>query len=114
MHRTSLPDDGGMLFIFPDVQLRSFWMAYCVVDMDLIFLDPKGRITALHRMKVLPPQREDESALDYEFRMHEVACWSVYPAQFAIEFHAGSLDRLGLRVEEVIPLDLPRLKAMAR
>ena len=112
MHRTELAPDGGMLFIFPRPEVRSFWMANCLIDIDLIFLDARGRITALHRMKAEPPRREDEDIIDYESRMKPH--WSGMPAQFAIELQAGSLDRLGLSLEERIELDLPRLKALAR
>ena len=112
MHRTELAADGGMLFIFPRPEVRSFWMANCLIDIDLIFLDGRGRITALHRMKAEPPRREDEDMADYESRMKPH--WSGNAAQFAIELQAGSLDRLDLKLEERIELDLPRLKALAR
>lgn len=111
-HRTEIPADGGMLFIFADSQVRSFWMADCLVPMDLIFLDPQGRVTATHRMSVEPPRREDETLDAYERRIARYG--SVYPAQFAIELRAGSVERLGIRFDERIELDLRRLKALAR
>lgn len=114
MHRTSIPDDGGMLFVFPDAQKRSFWMAYCLVDMDLIFLDARGRVTATHRMKTQAPRGADESRFAYEQRMRSTDYASRFAAQFAIELKAGSLDRLKIAVEDRIDLDLARLKAAAR
>ena len=115
MHRESIPDDGGMLFIFPDVRLRDFWMAYCLIDIDIIYLDAQGRVTATYRMKAHPPREEDETEETYEWRLHEAAQYpSNYPAQFAIELPAGSLDRLNLNVEDKIALDLARLKAAAQ
>jgi len=114
MERESIPADGGMLFIFPDAQLRAFWMANCLVDIDVIFLDPQGRITAMHRMKAGPARRPDESEVAYETRMRDSYYASVFPAQFAIELQAGTLDRLALDPAEKIPLDLPRLKALAQ
>ena len=115
MHRESIPPDGGMLFIFPDVQPRTFWMAYCLIDIDIIYLDAQGRVTATYRMRAQPPRRADESEFDYERRMHAAAQYpSRYPAQFVIELPAGSLDRLSLTFEDKIPLDLPRLKAAAK
>ncbi|MCP3905627.1 MAG: DUF192 domain-containing protein [Planctomycetes bacterium] len=115
MHRASIPEDGGMIFVFPDAQPRSFWMKNCLVDMDLIFLDGRGRVTALHRMKALPPRREDETEFQYEARVRgEAMYWSHLPAQFAIELRAGWLDRLDLSVDDRIELDLDRLKATAR
>ena len=56
MHRESIPEDGGMLFVFPDAQRRGFWMGNCLIDIDIIYLDSRGRITALHRMKAEAPQ----------------------------------------------------------
>jgi uncharacterized membrane protein (UPF0127 family) len=114
MDRTSIPADGGMLFIFPDAAHRSFWMKDCVVDMDLIFLDPRGRVTATHEMTVQPPQAPGETEAAYEWRVHQAACRSGFPAQFAIELQAGSIERLGVKVDDKIELDLTRLKAMAR
>ena len=51
MGRTEIPDDGGMIFVYPDSQLRSMWMANCVIDMDVIFLDRSGRILTGYAMK---------------------------------------------------------------
>ncbi|MBT8486984.1 MAG: DUF192 domain-containing protein [Phycisphaerales bacterium] len=114
MGRDHIPADGGMLFVFPDAQVRSFWMANCITDIDLMFLDPRGRVTAVHRMKTLPPRRADETVAAYEARCSAAGSGSVYPAQFAIELAPGSLDRLGIGVEDRIELDLDRLKALAR
>jgi uncharacterized protein len=114
MHRTHIPDRGGMLFVFPDNQVRTqvFWMGHCLVDMDIIFLDRRGGVTATHRMKAQPPQRPDETDDQYRARIPHYS--SGYPAQFAIELQAGSLDRLNVRVNDRIALDLERLKRLAR
>ena len=111
MGRTEIASDGGMLFIFPTSQVRSFWMGYCLVDIDVMFLDSKGRITATHTMKVEDPRRENESELYYSVRLADYP--SVYATQFAIELRAGSIERLGVAVDDKIELDLARLKAMA-
>jgi uncharacterized membrane protein (UPF0127 family) len=111
---TEIPPHGGMLFVFPNdrVQVQSFWMEDCLVDMDIIFLDPQGRVTATHTMKVEPPRRENESQLAYQYRLRSYP--SHLPAQFAIEVRAGTVKRLGVSVDQKIELDLPRLKAMAK
>ena len=108
---TEIEPSGGMIFIFPTSQVRSFWMADCVVDIDVIFLDPQGRVTAVHTMRAEPPQA-DESRPVYEQRLRHYS--SVYPAQFAVELRSETLGRLGVEVDTKIPLDLPRLKARAR
>lgn len=108
-----LPADGGMLFVFANQELQSFWMKDCVIDIDIIFLDSKGRITALHQMKAVAPQRPDEDDFMYEARVRAAASYSsVFPAQFAIELQAGTLDRLELEVEDKIALDAERLTAL--
>ncbi len=109
---TEIPPDGGMIFIFPDSQVRSFLMRNCLTDIDVMFLDPQGRVTAVHTMPVEPPRRADEAQPAYERRLPLYA--SGYPAQFAIELRAGTLDRLGVEVNSKIPLDLHGLKALAR
>src|SRR5688572_8148591 len=60
-HRASIPEQGGMLFVFPDskVDIQSFWMHECLVDIDIIYLDPRGSVTATHRMKAQPPKGTD-------------------------------------------------------
>ncbi len=109
---TEISHGGGMIFIFPNNQVRSFWMADCLVDMDVMFLDPQGRVTAIHTMKVEPPRRAEEPISTYQRRLPGYS--SGYPAQFAIELRAGTLQRLGVEVNSKVPLDLTRLKAVAR
>jgi len=44
MFRTSLADDRGMLFPFPDTRMASFWMKNTVIPLDIIFIRADGRI----------------------------------------------------------------------
>ena len=99
-----------MLFIFPDSDMRSFWMANCLIDIDLIFLDTRGTITALHEMKIEDPQEAGESELAYNTRLKNYK--SGFPARFAIELPAGSITRLQLRINQKLPLELGELKAL--
>ncbi len=39
MFRRALAPDHGMLFIFPDTELLSFWMHNTLIALDMIFLD---------------------------------------------------------------------------
>ncbi len=112
MHRTEIPSDGGMLFIFPDSIIRSFWMKNCLVPIDILFLDSRGTITATHEMPVERPRKENESEWAYDSTLSHY--WSNTPARFAIELKTGSIARLGLRVNERISLDIPTLRTLAR
>ncbi len=110
--RTEIDAERGMLFVFTTSQVQSFWMADCLMDIDIIFVDPQGRITAMHRMKRESPRRSDETQGTYEGRLRRYS--SNYPAQFAIELQGGWLDRLDLAVDTKLDLDPTRLKALAR
>jgi|TARA_B100001094_G_scaffold159536_1_gene154419 hypothetical protein len=39
--------DGGMLFIFPEVSERSFWMKDCLISLDIIFII-NNKVTKVH------------------------------------------------------------------
>lgn len=113
-YRTEIADDGGMLFVFPRAEVRRFWMHDCLVPIDIIFLDPAGRVTATHQMQV-NPRREGETDAQYRQRLRETDMYSSrFAAQFAIELKGGTLDELDIEPDDVIKLDLERLKALAR
>ena len=49
MHRKSLDQDKGMLFVFPgEYMSRGFWMKDTLIPLDLIFMDDQGRISHIH------------------------------------------------------------------
>jgi uncharacterized membrane protein (UPF0127 family) len=47
MFRTTVPADGGMLFLFPTVQPEPFWMKNTLVPLDMVFINPDGTIRAI-------------------------------------------------------------------
>ncbi len=110
--RTTIDADGGMLFVFRHARQRTFWMKDCRFDIDVMFLDDRGRITAVHRMKKQPPRADDESVAAYEDRLKHYP--SRGPARFVIELKTGSIDRLKVKPGQTIKLDLSRLKKKAR
>jgi hypothetical protein len=112
MHRTEIQPSRGMLFVFPDASVRSFWMKNCLVPIDLIFLDSRGTVTATHEMTVETPKQDGESEWDYDNRLSHY--WSNAPARFAIELQSGSIKRLDIKINERIRLDLKQLRSLAR
>jgi len=104
--REDIPEDGGMLFVFPDAQVRHFVMRRCLVPIDIAFLDTKGEVVWMHAMQVEP----DPEAPDYRLKHYS----SHYPAQFAIEFREGTIRRLGLKQGDRIDLPLDSLKKRAQ
>lgn len=111
--RTEIAEDGGMLFVFPTASVRKFVMRDCLVPIDIVFIDPTGRVTATHQMDVFP-RFEGESDLAYERRLSENSYSSRFAAQFAMEFAGGTLDALSIQPGQTIDLDVERLKALAR
>ena len=110
--RESLPENGGMFFVFPDAQLRRFWMFDCVMSIDIAFVDPIGYVTAIHTMPPEELRGEDESLLDYESRLPGYS--SSYPAQFAIELTPGSFESLGIEVGDRVSIPPERLKTLGK
>lgn len=49
MHRPPLEDDRGMLFQFPSAAERGFWMRNTPSSLDILFIDPQGRIVSIAR-----------------------------------------------------------------
>ena len=111
MDRTDIPAGPGTLFVFQAPGLHEFWMANCLVDLDLIFLDGQARITTLYTMKAEPPRGRNESIAAYERRLPLYS--SRVPVRFAIELPAGSIHSLGLRAGQAVELDTARLKSLA-
>ncbi len=90
--RTTLPDGYGMLFVFTDLQVRTFWMRGCLIPLDVAFIDADLRIVQIHTMAAEPG------------RAGEFHYSSVRPARYALEVPAGGLARAGVKVGDKVSL----------
>lgn len=110
--RSSLEPDRGMLFAYRHPEVMGFWMRDCLIDLDIAYLDVSGRVVAVHRMRKEPPRAPGESTPQYLARLPSYS--SRRPAAIALEFAAGTLDRLDLRPGELIELDVTALRREAQ
>lgn len=79
MDRKSMKDDQAMLFIFPDIQMRSFYMKNTYITLDIIYLDNSNKVVSIQKnAKPL-----DESSLP-----------STAPAKYVLEINGGLTDKL--------------------
>ncbi len=92
MYRESLPEDHGMLFIFPVEKLRSFWMKNTPLPLSIAFADSGGKI--VHIADLEPHSTEP--------------VWSERPAKLALEMNRGWFARRGVFVGDAIQ-GIPRV-----
>jgi uncharacterized membrane protein (UPF0127 family) len=125
--RAHIEPDGGKLFVFPRPIDTGFVMRDCPIPIDVIYVDPTGRIVAMHEMQPEPPRTEAEKKLsppypnapewnwtneDYEGRMKRYP--SRHAAQFVIELAGGTYRTLGIKEADKVDLDIDGLKRRAQ
>jgi uncharacterized membrane protein (UPF0127 family) len=81
MHRRMLPENRGMLFIFPDVAMHGMWMMNTYVPLSVAFIDREGRIINIEDMQ---PQTQNS---------HTAA----KPAKYALEMNLGWFAKRGIK-----------------
>lgn len=78
MYRTQMADSQGMLFIFPETEMQSFWMKNTLISLDILFVNEKMEIVTIQKYA----QPKSEQSLR-----------STKPAKYVIEVNAGFCDR---------------------
>lgn len=81
MYREHLPSDHGMLFVFTDEDLRSFWMKNTFIPLDIIFLGADREVVGIvadAEPETTTPRRVDE------------------PSQYVVEVNAGFSRQHGI------------------
>ncbi len=81
MYRHSLGPREGMLFLFPENGMRSFWMKNTYISLDMVFVSPDWRVAGV--LANVPPLTEDSRRIDK-------------PSQYVLEFAGGTTAKLGI------------------
>jgi len=82
MFRKSLPDNRGMLFVFPYDQRLSFWMKNTEIPLSLAYIAKDGTIKEIHD---LVPHNEQPVQSSRSVR-------------YALELNRGAFERAGIDV----------------
>ncbi len=80
MFREQLGEDRGMLFVYPDVRARSFWMENTTIPLSIAFIDDRG---AIFRIRDMKPLDRDHT-------------YSGLPARYALEMNRGWFEAHGV------------------
>jgi uncharacterized membrane protein (UPF0127 family) len=81
MHRHILPEDHGMLFVFPSISYVGMWMVDTYIPLSVAFIDAGGNVINIDDMK---PLTRD---IHYAAR----------PAKYALEMNRGWFSRHGIQ-----------------
>ena len=87
MYRDALPQDRGMLFIFPGYEPGGMWMKNTNIPLDMLFTDDKGKI--IYIAEHTTPRSETIIGPDA-------------PMKAVLELNAGSVERLNLHIGDHI------------
>ena len=91
----SMPQDRGMIFVFRNEQLLSFFMKNTLIPLDIVYVNAAGNVVSIHRMEPLAT----------DARGQWVTTPSDAPARYAIELNAGAAEAAGVKTGD--HLDLP-------
>jgi hypothetical protein len=87
MWRPVMPADHGMLFDFRAPTPVTMWMKNTLIPLDMLFLDPTGRIVDIHEHAV--PHSTDIIA-------------AKTPVRYVVELNGGTVARLGIKLGDLV------------
>ena len=85
--REHLPENQGMLFVYPYPQILSFWMSNTFIALDIAFIDHKGKIVSMQQMQPLNEEKQYISSV---------------PAQYALEMNQGWFKHNDVRIGDFV------------
>jgi len=91
-NRFKLPKNHGMLFIYPNLRNRTFWMKDTYIPLSVAFLDDSGKIINLQNMTPMETEK-----LYYSFQ----------PVKYALEVNQGWFDTHEIEIGDTVEMKLP-------
>jgi hypothetical protein len=93
MHRESLGENDGMLFVFEQEGKPGFWMKNTLISLDMIFIDSNNKIVDI--MTAVPCEKEP--------------CKSYTPkaeAKYVLEVNAGFAEKHNIQIGDEVKLNI--------
>jgi uncharacterized protein len=83
MHRKSLKEDAGMLFIHTREETQHYWMKNTFIPLDLVFINSRLEVASIFHYA----KPHDETSMSSEV-----------PVKYVLEINAGKVDRCKIKV----------------
>ncbi len=94
MYRQKLGTNRGMMFVYDDEQIRSFWMKNTYIPLSVAFIADDGRIVQITDMQ---PRSLDSHS-------------SIRRCRYVLEVNQGWFDEHGVEVGDVADFEIPPLE----
>ena len=91
MHRSSMPENAGMLFLMPQEDIQGFWMRNTYIPLDMVFVNSNKEIVTIHH-NTTP--------------MNENSYLSTAPALYVVEVNGGFCNRNNIKEGDTIEFSI--------
>ncbi len=91
MFRKDLPENEGMLFLYPHPQILRFWMSNTLIALDIAYINHDKIIISIQHMEPLNEKKRYVSPV---------------PAQYALEMNKGWFERNNVSVGDKVDFNL--------
>ena len=91
-NRYTLGENNGMLFLFPNIGKRTFWMKNTHIPLSIAFIDDAGKIVMIHQMEA------DQTSTTYH---------SFQAVRYALEVNRGWFSSHDIKTGDRVEMALP-------
>lgn len=98
MYREKMATDTGMLFIFPDSQMRAFWMKNTLIPLDILYFDENKKIVSISE-NTPPCKNISTRCPNYP---------SLKSTKYVLEINAGLSQKYGFKTGDELIISLKK------